>query len=69
MHTRTNKQCSGSVSSVGQTWWQLLGDLVGCGGGPLWALNAVDELHHGLGHLDKLFIVAMTLALFFLFQQ
>lgn len=66
IYTQINQagKCSANVSSSGQTWWELLGDLVGRGGSPLRALDAVDVLHHGLGHTESLLIEDMTLAFF-----
>lgn len=54
---------------AGHTWWQLLGDLVGCGSCPLFALDAVDVLHHGHGHVEGFLILAMTLTLLPLLQE
>lgn len=51
------------------TWWQLLCDVVCCGSGKLCVLDTVDELHHGLGHLERLLIVAVAFSFLPLLQE
>lgn len=62
---RTNTQVvRRQRQGANQTWRQLLCDFVGGGSSPFWALDAVNVLHHGLGDLERLLIVAVTLTLF-----
>lgn len=51
------------------TWRQLLRDVVCRGSSKLCVLDAVDVLHHGLGHLEHLFAVDVALSFLPLLQE
>lgn len=44
-------------------------DVVCRGSGKLGVLDAVDVLHHGLGHLEHLLVVDVALSFLLLFQE
>lgn len=51
------------------TWRQLLRDVVCRGSSKLCVLDAVDVLHHGLGHLEHLLAVDVALSFLSLLQE
>lgn len=51
------------------TWRQLLRDVVCRGSRKLCVLDAVDVLHHGLGHLEHLIAVGVALSFLPLLQE
>lgn len=52
-----------------QTWRELLRDVVCRGSSKLCVLDAMDVFHHGLGHLEHLLAVDVTLSFLPLLQE